>query len=109
MEFWKNKNITLKKNDYILYSLQPMPVTLSELFPESILKIINHEQQDKQSIYNTDSTRYNYVVKTSTEVWNEDKSGVKFTVKNNKNVFLLFLILGNIYRYFQQIILLDLY
>jgi hypothetical protein len=46
---------------------------------KSILKIINHEQQDKQPIYNTDSTRYNYVVKTSTELWNEDKSGVKFT------------------------------
>jgi hypothetical protein len=46
---------------------------------KSILKIINHEQQDKQPIYNTDSTRYNYVVKTSTELWNEDKSGIKFT------------------------------
>jgi len=46
---------------------------------KSILKIINHEQQDKQPIYNTDSTRYNYVVKTSAELWNEDKSGIKFT------------------------------
>jgi hypothetical protein len=46
---------------------------------KAILKIINHEQQDKQPIYNTDSTRYNYVVKTSTELWNEDKSGIKFT------------------------------
>ena len=46
---------------------------------KSILKIINHEEQDKQPIYNTDSTRYNYVVKTSAELWNEDKSGIKFT------------------------------
>jgi hypothetical protein len=46
---------------------------------KSILKIINHEEQDKQPIYNTDSSRYNYVVKTTTELWNEDKSGIKFT------------------------------
>lgn len=46
---------------------------------KSILKIINHDQIDKQPIYNTDSSRYNYVVKTSTELWNEDKSGIKFT------------------------------
>jgi hypothetical protein len=67
------------------YSLQKMFVRdySNNIFvpniAKSILKIINHEQQDKQPIYNTDSSRYNYVVKTSSELWNEDKSGIKFT------------------------------
>jgi hypothetical protein len=46
---------------------------------KSILKMINHKESDKQPIYNTDSTRYNYVVKLTTDIWNEDKSGIKFT------------------------------
>ena len=41
--------------------------------------MINHKESDKQPIYNTDSTRYNYVVKLTTDLWNEDKSGIKFT------------------------------
>ncbi len=67
------------------YSLQKMFIRdyskniFIQNIAKSILKIINHEQQDKQPIYNTDSTRYNYVVKTSAELWNEDKSGIKFT------------------------------
>ncbi len=46
---------------------------------KSILKMINYKETDKQPIYNTDSSRYNYVVKLTTDVWNEDKSGIKFT------------------------------
>jgi hypothetical protein len=46
---------------------------------KSILKMINYKESDKQPIYNTDSSRYNYVVKLTTDLWNEDKSGIKFT------------------------------
>jgi hypothetical protein len=46
---------------------------------KSILNLANYKDKNIQPIYNTDCTRYNYVVKTSTEVWNEDKSGIKFT------------------------------
>jgi ElaB/YqjD/DUF883 family membrane-anchored ribosome-binding protein len=46
---------------------------------KSILKMINHTESDKQPIYNTDSSRYNYVVKITGNIWNEDKSGIKFT------------------------------
>ncbi len=46
---------------------------------KSILKMINYKNKDTQPIYNTDSTRYNYVVKITTDIWNEDKSGIKFT------------------------------
>jgi hypothetical protein len=42
-----------------------------------ILKLVNHNDHDKQSIYNTDCTRNNYVIKTSA-IWNEDKAGIKF-------------------------------
>jgi hypothetical protein len=41
--------------------------------------MINHNESDKQPIYNTDSSRYNYVVKITGNIWNEDKSGIKFT------------------------------
>ena len=46
---------------------------------KSILKMINYTNKNTQPIYNTDSTRYNYVVKITTDLWNEDKSGIKFT------------------------------
>jgi hypothetical protein len=46
---------------------------------KSILKMINYKESDKQPIYNTDSSRYNYVVKITGNIWNEDKSGIKFT------------------------------
>ncbi len=71
-----------KEGDYNLQKMFIRDYSNNIFIPniaKSILKIINHEQQDKQPIYNTDSSRYNYVVKTTTELWNEDKSGIKFT------------------------------
>ncbi len=46
---------------------------------KTILNLVNYKDKNTQPIYNTDSSRYNYVVKTTTEIWNEDKSGIKFT------------------------------
>jgi hypothetical protein len=46
---------------------------------KSILNLVNYKDKKTQPIYNTDCTRYNYVVKITGEVWNEDKSGIKFT------------------------------
>lgn len=45
---------------------------------KTILNLVNYKNPDKQSIYNTDTSRNNYVIKTSTK-WNEDKAGIKFT------------------------------
>ena len=46
---------------------------------KSLLNIVNHKKPKTQPIYNTDSTRYNYVIKTTTEAWDEDKAGIKFS------------------------------
>ena len=46
---------------------------------KSILNIINHKKPKTQPIYNTDSSRYNYVIKTTEEAWDEDKAGIKFS------------------------------
>jgi hypothetical protein len=46
---------------------------------KSILNIINHKKPKTQPIYNTDSSRHNYVIKTTQEVWDEDKAGIKFS------------------------------
>ena len=45
---------------------------------KSILNIVNHKKPKAQPIYNTDATRYNYVIKTTDEFWDEDKAGLKF-------------------------------
>jgi len=44
---------------------------------KTILNLVNHKT-DQQPIYNTDSSRQTYVIKT-TNKWNEDIAGVKFT------------------------------
>jgi hypothetical protein len=46
---------------------------------KSILNIIDHKKPKNQPIYNTDSSRYNYVIKTTDEAWDEDKAGIKFS------------------------------
>jgi hypothetical protein len=71
-----------KDNDYSLQKLFIKDHTKNLFVPnisKSILKMINYQNKDNQPIYNTDSTRYNYVVKLTTDLWNEDKSGIKFT------------------------------
>lgn len=87
----KNQCIPILRLDYNCpeedgdYSLQIMFVRdySKNMFvsniAKSILKMINYKESDKQPIYNTDSSRYNYVVKLTTDLWNEDKSGIKFT------------------------------
>ncbi len=87
----KNQCIPILRLDYNCpekdkdYSLQKLFVRdySKNLFvsniAKSILKMINYKESDKQPIYNTDSSRYNYVVKLTTDLWNEDKSGIKFT------------------------------
>ncbi len=71
-----------KKNDYSLQQIFIRDHHRNLFIPniaKSILKMINYKNKDTQPIYNTDSTRYNYVVKITTDIWNEDKSGIKFT------------------------------
>jgi hypothetical protein len=62
IEYWKNKNIKSENCNYILYSLQPKPLELIQLFPDSIIQIINsnkfswvlrsHPRQDKIELLN---------------------------------------------------------
>lgn len=40
IDYWKKKEINYIHKDYILYSLQPSPLTIEQLFPESILHFI---------------------------------------------------------------------
>jgi uncharacterized CHY-type Zn-finger protein len=46
---------------------------------KSILNMVNYKKPDMQPIWNTDSSRFNYVIKTAIDKWDEDKAGVKFT------------------------------
>ena len=41
--------------------------------------MVNYKQPDKQPIWNTDCSRFNYVIKTAIDKWDEDKAGIKFT------------------------------
>lgn len=62
IEYWKNKNIKSENSNYILYSLQPKPLELDQLFPDSIVRIIKskkfpwvlrtHPRQDKTALLN---------------------------------------------------------
>jgi hypothetical protein len=70
-----------KKNDYSLQIeiiRQIKNGTFIKKLSKIILNILNHEQPQKQPIYNTDCNRNHYVIKTPTK-WNEDKAGVKFS------------------------------
>ncbi|MEZ4838943.1 hypothetical protein [Flavobacterium sp.] len=40
--YWKAKEVNYKHQNYILYSLQPSPLTINQLFPESILNFIKN-------------------------------------------------------------------
>ena len=43
INYWQTKSETFKKEGYILYSLQPSPVKLSELFTPQIIRFIKHQ------------------------------------------------------------------
>ncbi len=69
-------------NDYSLQKIFIKDHSRNLFIPniaKSILKMINYNNKETQPIYNTDCTRNNYVVKLTSELWNEDKSGIKFT------------------------------
>ena len=71
---YTNKNIyRLEKELVKQYANNTFVKNISQL----ILKLVNHNDHEKQPIYNTDCSRNNYVIKTSA-VWNEDKAGIKF-------------------------------
>jgi hypothetical protein len=40
IDYWKAKEMNYKHQNFILYSLQPSPLTIEQLFPESILNFI---------------------------------------------------------------------
>ncbi|MBC8883212.1 hypothetical protein H9X57_06700 [Flavobacterium piscinae] len=42
IEYWKAKEVNYKHKNYILYSLQPNPLTIIQLFPESVLSFIKN-------------------------------------------------------------------
>jgi hypothetical protein len=69
------------KNDFLLEKeliRQIKNETFIKKISNLILTIIDHEQKNKQPIYNTDCNRNHYVIKTPTR-WNEDKAGIKFS------------------------------
>jgi hypothetical protein len=43
IDYWKSKENDFPEKDFILYSLQPNPVTLQQLFPDSIIDFIKNE------------------------------------------------------------------
>jgi hypothetical protein len=71
-----------KPNDYILEQrliYDHYKGNFVKNISKSILNIIDHKKPKTQPIYNTDSSRYNYVIKTTDEAWDEDKAGIKFS------------------------------
>ena len=42
IDYWKAKEMNYKHQNFILYSLQPNPLTLNQLFPESIVDFIKN-------------------------------------------------------------------
>ena len=42
IDYWKTKEMNYQHQNYILYSLQPSPITIEQLFPESILNFIKN-------------------------------------------------------------------
>jgi len=70
------------KNDYSLQINMIKDYSKNLFIPniaKTILSIVNNKDTEKQPIYNTDCSRYNYVIKITSNNWDEDKSGIKFT------------------------------
>lgn len=42
VNYWKTKSMTYKYDNYILYSLQPNPIKIEQLFSEKIIELIKH-------------------------------------------------------------------
>ena len=69
-----NNNLDLEKKLLSDYVNKMFVKSISK----SILSIVNHKKPELQPIWNTDCARNHYVIKTS-DNWNEDKAGIKFT------------------------------
>jgi hypothetical protein len=75
--------IPLKRPNNYLLEEELVRNYIQEIFidkiTKTILELVNYKKPQTQPIYNTDSTRYNYVIKHTEDNWNVDKAGVKFT------------------------------
>jgi hypothetical protein len=71
----ENNNYDLEKNFVQDFSRKLFVKNISK----SILNMVNYKNPDKQPIWNTDCSRFNYVIKTAIDKWDEDKAGIKFT------------------------------
>ena len=71
----KNNNYDLEKNFVQDFSRKLFIRNICK----SILNMVNYKKPDKQPIWNTDCSRFNYVIKTAIDKWDEDKAGIKFT------------------------------
>ena len=73
-----------KYNDNNKYKLEKELIneyvngTFISYLSDIIANIVKKNDPREQSIWNTDSNRLNYVIKTSVDKWSEDKSAVKF-------------------------------
>lgn len=45
IDFWKENAKSYESKDFVLYSLQPWPLTIGELFPPSILEVIKKSER----------------------------------------------------------------
>jgi hypothetical protein len=80
-EHIKNIDNNCKLNDYILHRKILYDYITNDflnIIKQIILKTIKKIDNNLQSIYNTDSNRLNYVIKSSINNWIEDKSGINF-------------------------------
>lgn len=77
---YKDYNVNETDNKYTLHAkllLDYKQTTFIDKIKTSILNNIRKEQPE-QSIYNTDFSRLNYIIKTNLYNWIEDKSGIHF-------------------------------
>lgn len=44
INFWKDKKVDYPNNNFILYSLQPYPLSLQELFPPTVIELIKESK-----------------------------------------------------------------
>jgi len=83
---YDNKDDTIRQNvdDKNKYKLEKELIneyvngTFISYLSDIIANIVKKNDPREQSIWNTDSNRLNYVIKTSVDKWSEDKSAVKF-------------------------------
>jgi hypothetical protein len=78
---YKDYNVNESDNNYTLHMKLLKDYknkTIIDKIKTSILNNIQKKEHTEQSIYNTDLTRLNYIIKTNLYNWIEDKSGIHF-------------------------------